>query len=50
MLSGTLYRVALVRTEVSENMSPPFSGYLRLIEFHSYVTVESLWISLSVVR
>jgi hypothetical protein len=37
MSSGTLYRVALVKTDVSENVSPPSSGLLRVIGFHSCV-------------
>jgi hypothetical protein len=40
MSSGTLYRVALVRTDVPENISPPSSGFLRVIRLHSLVTVE----------
>jgi hypothetical protein len=31
MPSEALYLVTLVRTNVSENISPPFSGFLRLI-------------------
>jgi hypothetical protein len=46
MLSGTLYRVALVPTDVSENISPLSSGILRVIGFHSCVMVETLLISL----
>jgi hypothetical protein len=42
MSSGTLYRVVLVRRSISENMSPPSSGLLRLIRLHNCVTVESL--------
>jgi hypothetical protein len=30
--SGTLYRVAIFRTDVSEKVLPPSSGILRLIE------------------
>jgi hypothetical protein len=41
MLSGTLHRVSLVRTDVSENTSPLSSVYFRVISFHSCVTVES---------
>jgi hypothetical protein len=43
-----LYRVALVRTDISENVSFPSSGFLRGIGFHSYVTVELLLLSLSI--
>jgi hypothetical protein len=48
MLSGTLYSVALVRTDVSDNISPPSSGLLWVIEFHNCLTVESLLFSLSI--
>jgi hypothetical protein len=47
MSSGTLYHVAVVRTNVSENISPPSSGFLRVRGFHSCVTMESLLINLS---
>jgi hypothetical protein len=40
MSSGTLYHVAVVSTDVLENVSPPPSGFLRVIGPHSYVTVE----------
>jgi hypothetical protein len=40
MLSGTLYRVGLVRTDVSENVSSPSSEYPKLIVFRSCITVE----------
>jgi hypothetical protein len=40
--------VTLVRTDVSENISPSFSGCLRVIGFHSGVTVESLLVGLSI--
>jgi hypothetical protein len=46
LLSGTLYRVAVVITDVFENVSPPSSGFPRVIGFHSYITVESSFISL----
>jgi hypothetical protein len=39
-------RMALVRTAVSENISPLSSGFLRAIGPHSCVTVASLFISL----
>jgi hypothetical protein len=45
--SGTLYCVAVVRIDVSENLSPPSSGFLSVIWFHSWVTVESLLVGLS---
>jgi hypothetical protein len=45
--SGSLYHVALVRTDVSENISPPSSGFLRVIGAHSCGTVQSLLIILS---
>jgi hypothetical protein len=48
MSSGTLYHVALVRIDVLENISPPSSWILRVIRFHSCVTVESLLISHSI--
>jgi hypothetical protein len=47
MPSGTLYHVVLIGTDVSENVLPLSSGFLRLIGFHSYVTMESILISLS---
>jgi hypothetical protein len=47
MSSGTLYRVRQVTFDVSENTSPPSSGFLIVIGPHSCVTVESLLISLS---
>jgi hypothetical protein len=31
MPSGTLYPVAIVRTDVSENISPPSSGFVRVM-------------------
>jgi hypothetical protein len=48
MSSGTLYRVAQVRTNVSENISSPSSGFLKVITFHSCVIMESLLVSISV--
>jgi hypothetical protein len=48
MLSGTLYRIALVRTNVSKNILSPSSGFFRVIGFHSCDTVESLLIGLSI--
>jgi hypothetical protein len=39
MPCGTLYRVAVLQTDVLENISPPSSGFLELIGFHSSVTV-----------
>jgi hypothetical protein len=48
MLSGTLYRVALVRSDVSEKVSSPYSVFLRVIGFHNCFTVESLLTSLSI--
>jgi hypothetical protein len=47
MSSGTLCRVAVVRTYVAENISTPSSWFLRVIGFHCCVTVESLLINLS---
>jgi hypothetical protein len=47
MSSGILHHVALVRIGVSENISPPSSGSFGVIGVHSCVTVESLFISLS---
>jgi hypothetical protein len=37
MSSGSFYRVALFRTNVSENLPSPSSGVLSLISFHNYV-------------
>jgi hypothetical protein len=48
MRSGTVYRVVRVRTDVSENISPPSSWFLRVMCFQSCVTVESLLIGLPV--
>jgi hypothetical protein len=45
--AGTLHSVPLVRTDVSENVSPPSSGFLRVTGIHSCITVASLLISLS---
>jgi hypothetical protein len=42
MSSGTLYGVALARTDVSENLSSPSSGLFKLIGFHSCIGVETL--------
>jgi hypothetical protein len=36
MSSGTLYRVVVVRTDVLERISPPSSGFLRVIGPHRY--------------
>jgi hypothetical protein len=47
MASGMLCRVALVRADVSETASSSSSGFLRVVRFHSCVTMESLLISLS---
>jgi hypothetical protein len=44
----TLYRVALVRPNVSENISPPSSGFLGVIRFHSVITMETLFNNLSI--
>jgi hypothetical protein len=43
-----LYRVALVRTDVSENISPQSSWLLNVRGYHSCVTVECLLISVSI--
>jgi hypothetical protein len=37
-----------VRTDVSENISPPSSGFLKVLRSHIYVTMESLLMSLSI--
>jgi hypothetical protein len=42
--------VVLVRADILKKISPPSSGVLRVIRFHSCVTVESLLISLSIER
>jgi hypothetical protein len=47
MPSGKLYRVPVVRTDVSENISLPSSGFFRVIGFHNCVSVEFLLIGLS---
>jgi hypothetical protein len=47
MSSGSFHLVAVVRTDVSDNISPPSSGFLTMIGFHNCVTVGSLLISLS---
>jgi hypothetical protein len=46
MPSGALCRVALVRTNVSENISLLSSGFLRVMGSNICVTVESLLMSL----
>jgi hypothetical protein len=43
-----LYRAALITTDVSENISPPSSGILKVKEFHSCGTMEALLVSLSI--
>jgi hypothetical protein len=43
-----LYRVTVAGTDVSENISLPSSGSLKVIGFHSCITVESLLIILSI--
>jgi hypothetical protein len=48
MSSETLYPVALARTDVSENLLSPSSRFLKLIGFHSCITMETLFLSLSV--
>jgi hypothetical protein len=48
MFSGTLYHVALFRTDVSKNVLPSSSGVLRLIVFQNCITVERLLLSLSI--
>jgi hypothetical protein len=47
-VSGTLYSWVLFRTDVSENISPVSSWFLRLLGLHSCVTAESLLIGLSI--
>jgi hypothetical protein len=46
MPSVTLHRVGHVRSDDSEKVPPPSSGFFRLIGSHICVTVESLFISL----
>jgi hypothetical protein len=41
MSSGTLFRVALFGTDVSENVSSTSTGVVRLIGFHGCLTVET---------
>jgi hypothetical protein len=41
MSSGTLYHLVLIRTDVSENISPPSSGFLTVTALDSCVTMES---------
>jgi hypothetical protein len=48
MPSGTLYSVALVITDDSENISLPSSGFFRMIGLHTCVTVESVLINISI--
>jgi hypothetical protein len=48
MASGALYRVVLVRTDVSENLSSRCSGFLKLIGFHSCIAVQTLLLNLSI--
>jgi hypothetical protein len=50
MSSGTLYRVALVETDVSENLSSPSSGFLKQIGFHNCITVGTPSLCLSIER
>jgi hypothetical protein len=45
MPSGVLHRVAVVRIDVSNTISPPSSVFFRVIALHSFVTVEGLLIS-----
>jgi hypothetical protein len=39
---GTVCHVALVRTDISEDISSPSLGFLSVIGFHSCVTVETI--------
>jgi hypothetical protein len=48
MSPGTLERMSSVRADVSENISPLFSGFLSVIGFHGCLTVELLLISFSI--
>jgi hypothetical protein len=50
MPSGTLYHVALIQPDVSENASPLSSGFFRMLGFNSCVDMESLLISLCIER
>jgi hypothetical protein len=43
----TILRVALVQTNVSENVSSPSSEFLKFKGFHNYVAEETLLLSLS---
>jgi hypothetical protein len=45
---GALCCVVPVRTDISENVSSPSSGFLRAIGFHRFVTVGSLLVCLSI--
>jgi hypothetical protein len=48
MPSGTWYRVAVVRTDVSDKVSSLSSGFFRVIGFYNCVTVErKLWNSIT---
>jgi hypothetical protein len=47
MPSRTLYRVAIVRADVSEDISSTSSGFLRVIGLHSCVTVKLLLTTIS---
>jgi hypothetical protein len=44
-VNALVITVAIVRTDVSENILPPFSGFLRVIALHICVTVESMLIA-----
>jgi hypothetical protein len=48
MSSGVLHRAVLVRTDVSENILSPISGFLRAIGLHSHISLELLLISLPI--
>jgi hypothetical protein len=48
MYSRTLYRVAPFIADVSENISPPSSGVVMFMGFHSRITVFTLVLSLSI--
>jgi hypothetical protein len=48
MPSEALYHVALVRTDVSENVSSPSSVFFGITGFHSCVAMESLLLNLTI--
>jgi hypothetical protein len=50
MPPGTLYRVTLVRTDVSDKVSSPSLGFVSVIGYYNSVTVEILLLDFSIER